>query len=242
MRPYVRSEWSKLWTVPGIAWLLLAAVVGTSGLGALAAAACSPTECAGGDPTRTSLTGLHIGQCVVAILAVLTIGGEYATGMMRVTLAALPHRPAVLTAKAAVLATVVLPAAAVAVPVSLLAGDGPSMTDGPVLRAAVGSVLYLLLVALLALGVATVVRNPAAAIGCVLGLLYLFPIVAATMADEDWQRRLQKIGPMSAGQSIQATTGLDALPIGPWAGLGVVALWAAGALLAAALALHARDA
>jgi ABC-2 type transport system permease protein len=240
--PYVRAEWSKLWTVPGTAWLLLAAVVGTAGLGALSAAACSPAECAGGDPTRTSLTGLHIGQCVVAILAVLAVGGEYATGMMRVTLAALPHRPAVLAAKAGVLAAVVLPSAAVAVPASLLSGDGPSLADGAVLRAAVGSVLYLLLVALLALGVATVVRNPAAAIGCVLGLLYLFPIVAMSMADEDWQRRLQRIGPMSAGQSIQATTGLDHLPIGPWAGLGVVALWAAGALLLAAVVLQARDA
>jgi ABC-2 type transport system permease protein len=237
----LRAEWSKLWTVPGTAWLLLGAVAGTAGLGALAAAACSPGECAG-DPTRTSLTGLHIGQCVVAILAVLAIGGEYTTGMVRVTLAALPHRPAVLAAKAAVLTAVVLPAAAVAVPVSLLAGDTPSLTDGPVLRAAVGSVLYLLLVALIALGVATVVRNPAAAVGCVLGLLYLFPIVALSTGDEDWQRRLQKIGPMTAGQSVQTTTDLADLPIGPWAGLGVVALWAAGALLAGTLALQVRDA
>jgi ABC-2 type transport system permease protein len=241
MSRYARAEWSKLWTVPGTAWLLLATVAGTAGLGALAAAACSPGECSG-DATRTSLTGLHIGQCVVAILAVLTIGGEYATGMMRVTLAALPHRPAVLAAKAAVLAAVVLPAAAAAVPASLLAGDGPSMTDGPVLRAAVGSVLYLLLVALLALGVATVVRNPAAAIGCVLGLLYLFPVVATSMSDETWQRRLERVGPMTAGQSIQATTDLANLPIGPWPGLGVLALWAGGALLVGALTLRARDA
>ncbi|BCB75639.1 hypothetical protein GCM10022251_27520 [Phytohabitans flavus] len=241
MRYALRAEWTKLWTVPGTAWLLLGAVVGTAGLGALAAAACSPGEC-GADPTRTSLTGIHIGQSVVAILAVLAIGGEYATGMMRVTLAAIPRRPAVLAAKAAVLAAVVVPAAAVAVPASLLSGDTPSLSGGPVLRAALGSVLYLLLVALLALGVATVVRHPAAAIGCVLGLLYLFPIVAAAMADPDWQRRLEKVGPMSAGQSIQATTGLDGLPVGPWAGLGVLALWAAGALLAGALALQARDA
>jgi ABC-2 type transport system permease protein len=241
IRYALRAEWAKLWTAPGTAWLLLGAVAGTAGLGALAAAACSPGECAGG-PTRVSLTGLHIGQCVVAVLAVLAIGGEYTTGMMRLTLAALPHRPAVLAAKAAVLTAVVLPAAAVAVPASLLAGDTPSLTDGPVLRAAVGSVLYLLLVGLIALGVATVVRNPAAAIGCVLGLLYLFPIVALSMGDEDWQRRLQKVGPMTAGQSVQATTDLANLPIGPWAGLGVVALWAAGALLAGTLTLQVRDA
>ncbi|GAA4455381.1 ABC transporter permease subunit [Phytohabitans houttuyneae] len=238
----LRAEWTKLWTLPGTAWLLLGAAVGTAGLGALAAAACSPGEC-GADPTRTSLTGIHIGQSVLAVLAVLVIGGEYATGMMRVTLAALPRRPAVLAAKAAVLAAVVLPAAAVAVPVAVLSADGPSPAGGgAVLRAAAGSVLYLLLVALLALGVTAVVRQPAAAIGAVLGLLYLFPIVAMSMSDEDWQRRLQKLGPMSAGQSIQATTGLDELPIGPWAGLGVLALWAAGALLVGALVLQARDA
>jgi ABC-2 type transport system permease protein len=237
----LRAEWTKLWTLPGTAWLLFGAAAGTAGLGALAAAACSPGECSG-DPTRTALTGLHIGQCVVAVLAVLVMGGEYASGMMRVTLAALPRRPAVLAAKAGVLSAVVLPAAAVAVPASLLSGDVPSLTAGPVLRAAAGSVLYLLLVGLLALGVATVVRQPAAAVGCVLGLLYLFPIVAMSMADPDWQRRLQKIGPMTAGQSVQATTGLDELPIGPWPGLGVLALWAAGALLAGALAFQARDA
>jgi len=240
VRRALHAEWTKLWTVPGTAWLLLAAVVGTAGLGALAAAACSPTAC--GDPTRTSLTGLHVGQSTVAILAALAIGGEYTTGMMRVTLTALPRRPAVLAAKATVLAAVVLPAAALAVPASLLAGDAPSLSDGPALRAAAGSVLYLLLMALLALGVTAVVRNPAAAIGTVLGLLYLFPIVALSLADEVWQRRLERIGPMTAGQSIQATTDLDRLPIGPWPGLGVLALWAAAALLAGTLALQARDA
>ena len=47
-----------------------------------------------------------------------------------------------------------------------------SLADGPVLRAACGSVLYLALIALLSLGVATAVRDSAVAIGLVLGLLY----------------------------------------------------------------------
>ena len=58
-----------------------------------------------------------------------------------------------------------------------------SLGDGPVLRAAAGSVLYLALIALLSLGIATAVRDSAAAIGVVLGLLYLFPIVAAVVTD-----------------------------------------------------------
>ena len=95
-----------------------------------------------------------------------------------------------------------------------------SLADGPVLRAAAGSVLYLALIALLSLGIATVVRDSAVAIGVVLGLLYLFPIIAALAADPHWQRHLEQIGPMTAGLAIQATTGLRSLPISPWAGLG----------------------
>jgi ABC-2 type transport system permease protein len=43
------------------------------------------------------------------------------------------------------------------------------------LRAAAGSVLYLALIGLLGLGIATAARDSAAAIEIVLGLLYLFP-------------------------------------------------------------------
>jgi ABC-2 type transport system permease protein len=133
----------------------------------------------------------------------------------------------------------------------LLAGHGidpahgyPSLSlvNGPVLRAASGSVLYLALVALLGLGTATVVRDSAAAVGIVLGLLYLFPIVGAVLGGSPLARHLQQIGPMTAGLAIQATTGLNGLPIGPWAGLGVLAAWAAAALLTGGLVLRLRDA
>ncbi len=110
------------------------------------------------------------------------------------------------------------------------------------LRAAAGSVLYLALIALLALGAATAVRDSATAIGIVLGLLYFFPIIAGAVTERHWQRHLQQIGPMNAGLAIQATTGLNKLPISPWAGLGVLAAWAAAALLTGGLLLRFRDA
>jgi ABC-2 type transport system permease protein len=80
------------------------------------------------------------------------------------------------------------------------------------------------------------------AIGLVLGLLYLFPIVAGVVSDPYVQRHLEQIAPMTAGLEIQATTGLRSLPLSPWAGLGVLAAWAAGALLAGGLLLRLRDA
>jgi ABC-2 type transport system permease protein len=251
----LRAEWTKLRTVPGTVWLLAATVVLTVAVSTAAAAA---TRCPAGtcfeDTTRLSLTGVVFGQAVVAILAVLTITGEYSTGMIRTTITAMPRRAAVLAAKAAVVTGPVLAAAGVAVAGCLLAGrlilpghgfpavGGWSLADGPVVRAAVGSVLYLALIALLSLGIATAVRDSAVAIGVVLGLIYLFPIVAALAANPHWQRHLDQIGPMTAGLEIEATTRLSGLPLSPWAGLGVLAVWAAGALLLGGLVLRLRDA
>ena len=116
-----------------------------------------------------------------------------------------------------------------------------SITQGPVLRAAVGSVVYLVLIALLSLGVAAAIRDTAVSIGAVLGLLYLPPILAQAVT-EPLRRHLQQIAPMTAGLAIQATTNLHALPIAPVAGLGVLAAWALASLLVGGLLLERRDA
>jgi ABC-2 type transport system permease protein len=259
MRDALRAEWTKLRTVPGIVWQLAATIVLTVGLSTLAVEAtqCRPGIAAcSADTTKLSLTGIEFGQVIVAVMAVAMISGEYSTGMIRTTLAAMPHRVTVLAAKAFVVTGLVLAAGIIAVLGSVLAGrlilpaNGFTaahgftplpLANGAVLRASVGSVLYLALIALLSLGIATVVRDSAAAIGTVLGLLYLFPIVAH-LVDPQWYRRLEQLGPMTAGLAIQATTDLQSLPISPWAGLGVLAAWAAAALLAGGLLVRYRDA
>jgi ABC-2 type transport system permease protein len=177
--------------------------------------------------------------------------------MIRVTLTAMPRRLTVLAAKAALVTGLVLAAAAVAVLASVLAGrlilpghgfttahgyPPLSLSNGPVLRAACGSVLYLALIALLSLGVATAVRETAVAIGLVLGLLYVFPVVTSAIGNQHWQRHLEQIGPMTAGLDVQATVNLRSLPLTPWEGLGVLALWATGALIIGAQILRFRDA
>ena len=187
----------------------------------------------------------------------LAISGEYSTGMIRTTLTAMPRRITLLAAKAAVITAVVLTAGTVAVLGSVLAGrlllPGNGFTpahghpllslgDGSTLRAAGGSVLYLALIAVLSLGIAAAVRDSATAIGVLLALLYLFPIIAGVVTDPHWQRHLQQIGPMPAGLAIQATTDLHNVPVSPWAGLGVLAAWAGVGMLAGALTLQARDA
>src|SRR6266511_1685809 len=182
MRQALHAEWTKLRTVAGTSWLLFAVIALTVALSAAAAAAVTcPSAGCGQDPAK-----------------------------VRVTLAAMPRRTTVLAAKAVVVSGLVLAAGAVAVLGSVLAGrlilpgngftaahgyQALSLADGPLLRATAGSVLYLALIALLSLGVATAMRDSATAIGVVLGLLYLFPIITAVVADADWYRHLQQIGP-----------------------------------------------
>jgi ABC-2 type transport system permease protein len=260
MRDALHAEWTKLRTVSGPAWLLAGTIVLTV---AVSAAAMAAVRCPTGtacpvDTAKLSLTGIEFGQAVVAVLAGLVISGEYSTGMIRTTLTAMPRRSAVLAAKAVILAGLVLAAGTIAVSGSVLAGRFilpghgltpergfplESLTDGPTLRAAAGSVLYLALIALLSLGIATVVRDSAVAVGVVLGLLYLSPIILSVVAgDPVWSHRIERYAPMSAGLTIQDTTGLRGLPISPWGGLGVLAAWAAAAMLAGGLVLRLRDA
>ena len=254
----LHAEWTKLRTVAGPGWLLLAAIALTAGVGSIAAHA---VNCPGGgcqvDPARVSLTGIYLSQAIVAIVAVTSVSGEYSTGMIRLTLTAVPRRWQVLAAKAAVVSASTLAAGAVAVLASMLAGrlllyghgitpargyEAISLSSGPVLRAAAGSVLYLMLIALLSTGIAAAIRDSAASIGLVLGLLYLFPLITSVVDNEQVQRHLNQISPMTAGLYIQATTNLRSLPLTPWQGLGVLAAWAAGALLAGGLLLSLRDA
>jgi ABC-2 type transport system permease protein len=259
MSDVVHAEWTKLRTLPGPGWLLLAAVALTAAVGAAAANAvtCPPGSICPIDPAKVSLTGIDLGQAIVAIVAVTVISGEYSTGMIRLTLTATPSRWRVLAAKGAVVGAATLATGAVAVLASVLAGglllgrhgitaahgyEALSLGNGSVLRAGAGSVLYLALIALFSLGVAAAVRDSAVAIGVVLALLFLFPILSSVITSPGWHRHLEQLSPMTAGEYIQATTNLRTLPLTPWQGLGVLAAWAAGAMLAGALVLRFRDA
>ncbi|MBF9132459.1 ABC transporter permease [Plantactinospora sp. S1510] len=258
----VHAEWTKLRTLPSTTWLGLTVLVATVAFSALATLAVdtsqcpTPTECFE-DTTRVSLWGVRVAQVAVAVLAVLAVTNEYGNGLIQTTLAANPRRWTVLAAKAAVVTALVLAAAVPGVLGSLLAGRfilpgngfAPangypplSLADEPTLRAAVGTVLYLGLVALLAIGVGTAVRDTAGAMIVVFTLLFSFPVVTQLVSDPKWQERLEKVAPMTSGLAVQATTALERQPIGPWAGLGVLAGWAGAALLVGALLFRFRDA
>jgi ABC-2 type transport system permease protein len=258
----LRAEWTKLRTVRSTAWLFLAAIVITVLAGAAMAGSVNTSHCpapsrCNHDTTKLVFTGVWLGQVAIVVLAALTMTNEYGTRMIQSTLAANPRRVQVLIAKAGVVTSIVLSAATLSVLGSLVVGGAIlqkngfttangysplSLADEPTLRAAAGTVLYLGLIAIFSLGLGTAIRDTAGAVTVILGLLFAFPIIAQFVGDPLWSERLQRLAPMSAGLAIQKTRGLENLPVGPWAGLGVLAIQSSASLLVGGIALKTRDA
>jgi ABC-2 type transport system permease protein len=234
----LQAEWRKLRTVPDLAVLLVLLAGLTVAVSAASAAVAGPDDI---DPVRAALLGVQVGQAVAAIAGVQIVAGEFGTGLIGVTLLALPHRGRLLAVKALLLSALVGGAAVIAIIGSLAIGRSllPIPLDGPTLRAVTLSILHLILIALAGLGVGAVARNAAAAVGVVLGLLYLVPVLLPMFPDPDLQRLLFRLTPGTAVQALQSTA-LD-LPLKPWPALGVIALWTAAALTLGGAALVRRD-
>lgn len=249
------GEWIKARTVASTGWLLAATAASGIGLSAVICALAHYQPGGGQDPGKLALCGIQLAQALIAIWATREVTGEYRSGMIHTTLTAIPQRGSLLAAKITVVTVLALGAGTVTVIGSLLAAHALLAANGftaahglplvqfadRTLRAGIGSICYLGLIALLAIGIAVVVRDSAAATGIVLGLLYLFPLAVQLAGDAAWQRHLLQIGPTTAGLSVQATINLGALPISPWAGLAVLAAWAAGSVLVGCLAFCVRD-
>lgn len=259
----LRAEWTKLRTMPSTGWTLLAVILSTAAVGGLVMWDLTPPNCDRSDPscdfdlTKLSLSGVYLGQAAVIVVAALAVTAEYETAMIRTTLTAYPRRLAVLAAKAVTVAVAVLGAACLGVVASFLASReflaangftaeagyrSLSLTDGPTLRAYGGTVLYLGLVALISLGVGFIVRHTGGTVTILLVLFYVAPIVSIVVTDPRWKEWIEKVSPMTAGLGIQNTLRLDTLPIAPWSGMGVLALYAVAALSAGLILFRFRDA
>lgn len=246
----VRAEWLKLRTVRSTTWALLS-LAAVSVL--FTALACWESETMGGSPGQpgdndiilNSLAGVSFGQIAVAVLGVLAITSEYGTRMIRITLASMPARRRLIGAKAAVVAGVVLlTGTATSVACFLIAQPilhrngfvyengypALSLGDVDVLRAVLGTGIYLTLLSVFALGVGVVLRHTAGAITTVLGLL-LAPVIAISFLPDriaDW---VEKSSLVAAGLAVQQTVARpDNIPLEPWAGLAVAGAYATAAL------------
>jgi ABC-type transport system involved in multi-copper enzyme maturation permease subunit len=254
----LRSELTKIRSVRSTYWTLLVLLAVSIGIGAAISAGtaanwshASAADRATFDATQASVAGLfYLGQLVIVVLGALVLTAEYSTGMIRTSLTAMPRRTTVYTAKAAVFTLVALAVtfaaafAAFFLGQSLLTSTGHSATlsQPDVLRAVIGSALYVTLCGLFAYAAGAILRHTAGAITAVIGLLFVVPILAHLLPHA-WYQDVQRWLPNSAGQALSATTGpQDPHLFSPWGQFGVFAAYTAVLLIVGAVLFRKRDA
>jgi hypothetical protein len=249
----LKAEYWKLRTVRSTLWTLGLAVVSNIGVAALLAIFVSgrrnADQQASTDVVRLSLGGLHISQVAVGVLGVLIVSQEYSSGLIRATLSAVPRRRLVITAKLIVLTTASLIVGIASCFISFLVFEalrsGNAMTatfsDPGVLRAVVGGGLYLGVIALFGMGLATLLRNPAGAIASLLGIMFVPPLLVNLMPGS-WQTILNPYLPLNAGEVIYIATRFEKNTLAPWTGFGVLCAYAVVALVAGIYLINHRDA
>lgn len=253
--PVARSEATKLRSVRSTVWTLVVVAVATIGVGTLLSLArvsrwdqLSPRERLTIDPTAISLRGVFLAQLAIGVLGVLVMSSEYTTGMIRTTLTAVPQRRTLLAAKALVFAAVAYVVCTAAAFVAFFAGQSVlaqksadvSLSDPGVLRAVLGAGVYLTLIGLLGLALATLLRRTAGAIATLFGLVLVLPALTEALPSP-WDTDVGKVLPINAGRAM-FTVRTDTDLLSPGWGLVTLLVIVGVAFTLALVAIARRDA
>ncbi|MFI1394901.1 ABC transporter permease [Streptomyces sp. NPDC020681] len=252
----LQSEWTKIRTVSSTTWTLVSAFVVTVALSAALSAVMKATfddlsreEQVTFDPTFLSFSGMVLGQLAMVVFGVLVVGTEYSSGMIRTSLAAVPQRATFLFSKMAVATALALGVGMATSFVSFFLGQAllgdhrTTIGEDNVLRAVVGGGLYMGLIALFSMAVATMLRSSMLSLGILMPFFFLVSQILAAVAGA---KDVAQYFPDQAGSKIMQVVpdamGSDPAPYGPWAGLGIMVLWVIAALIGGYLVLKKRDA
>jgi ABC-type transport system involved in multi-copper enzyme maturation permease subunit len=256
-RRVLRSEWAKLWSLRST-WITLGlGLLFLLAFGTIAALRYKSMLNSGqrmdpdfADATSYSLAlfGVPFSLIALGVLGVLTASGEYTSGMIRSTLAAVPRRLPVLWSKAAVYGVIAFVTGAVGALAGFLLSSGVlsataagmSLSDGGVVRGLIGAGLYLGLVGVIGVALGTLLRSTAGGISALVGTFLLVPGLMSLLP-KSWRDDLTPYLPSNAGESIFAlhhSTGT----LSAGAGLLVLLGWTALALGGAAYRLMRSDA
>ncbi|WP_129306521.1 ABC transporter permease [Streptomyces sp. L2] len=250
----IRSEWTKIRSVASTVWTLGLAVVVTIALGMLISALSNhqfdsmpENERLSFDPTFISFAGMTLGQLAMIVFGVLVVSNEYSTGMIRTSLAAVPRRGTFLFSKLAVAAALVLVVgmatsfATFFLGQAMLGTHRAHLGDPGVLRAVFGGGLYMTLIAVFSMGVATMLRSPMLSLGI---LMPFFFLISNILGNVSATKKVGQYLPDQAGSRIMRVVPRigDSTPYGPWGGLGIMLLWVVAAVAGGYLLLRHRDA
>lgn len=258
-RGVVVSEWIKFRSVRSTVWTIALTLVMMVGLSLLVAfgSTSSGAQTTGVTGSMIVTIGYGFAEITLAVLGVLAITGEYSTGMIRSTLAAVPKRLPALWAKVLVLTVATAITSAVGVGISYLV-TSPILSsheltvdlgDPTTRRVLLGAVLFLVGIALLAFALGALVRHSAAGIAAALGVILLLPILVGIIGNwVGWVADIQPYLPTSAGERIMSTSSDatsasgDVTQLSPWQGLGLMYGYVVVVGAAAAVLLRRRDA
>ena len=127
---------------------------------------------------------------------------------------------------------------------SLLSSGSASLGQPGVLRAVVGAGLYLAVLGLLALGLATIIRHTAGAISAFVGVVLVLPLIVQALP-ASISNAVARYLPANIGLVMFSTHGVpDHLgpAFSPWTGFALLVLYAVAALGLGAWVLARRDA
>jgi ABC-2 type transport system permease protein len=254
----LRSEFTKIRSVRSTYWTLLVLLAVSIGIGAAITGGTAanwshttPADRAGFDPTQASVAGLfYLGQLVIVVLGAMTLTAEYATGMIRTSLTAMPRRVVVYAAKMVVFACIALVVTLAAAFIAFFLGqallasthDTATLSQPNVLRAVIGSAVYVTTCGLFAYAVGAILRHTAGSITTVIGLLFVVPILAHLLP-RTWFLDLERWLPDAAGRALSVTVGgNDPHLFTPWGQYAVFAAYTAALLVAGAVLFRTRDA
>jgi ABC-2 type transport system permease protein len=248
----LHAEWIKFWTVRSTRWSFVAMFALGAGLTVLICATSADALASGQEsesPGSFVTFGMMFAQITAIVLGALTVTSEYGTGMIRATLAATPRRGAVLAAKAVVLAGTLFVAGVVTAVAGYFGGNaffdaagiGVDLGDEGVLRALVGSGLYMAGLGLFAAAAGLLLRHTAAALSLVLALVFVVGNMAFLLPG-GWGEWTAKLLPGNAGSPVATPVSFNPLLLDPWTGFAVFSAEVAAVLLVGWLVFQRRDA
>ncbi len=248
----IRSEWIKLRSVRSTIMTLgltACAVIATGVLVSLLSNGV-PIAAEGEaiyDPAGNSLFGATLAQLVLGVLGALVVTSEYSTGLIRTTLTAVPRRLPVLWAKVIVVAAAAFATMVASLLVAFFVGQavygggGPSasLTDPGVLRAVLAAALFPTVIAVMGVGFGALMRHTATAIGLLVAILFVVPVLLETLGGA-WGRASEYL-PGEAGEAMM-TVVRSSGDMAPGTALLVLIGWIGVLLAAGMIALKRRDA
>ncbi|MET9089513.1 ABC transporter permease [Streptomyces sp. NPDC004237] len=254
-RRVLASEWAKLWTLRstwitlglGLLFLVAFGLIASSRYKSAIGSAHMDPDFARSTAVRLSLFGTNFAQLALGVLGVLVTAGEYSTGMIRSTMAAVPRRLPVLWSKAAVFGLVTLSVSTAGVFVAFFFGSrivsgtpaAMGFSHAGVVRSLLGAGLYLGLVGVIGTALGALLRSVAGGISVLVATLMLIPGLISLLPTS-WQDDISPYLPSNAGESMFALTH-DTTGLSPGAGLLVFLGWTALTLAGAAYRLLRSD-